>query len=48
MDSEQSTKIKKERPIRLLQKIKKPNIKSGKWSGVNRTNYYKGILRFAT
>lgn len=27
---------------------KRNNTKSGKWSGSNRTNYYKSILKFST
>ena len=47
MDSAQSTKIKKEPTIKAIEKKGKIIAKSGKWSGSNRINYYKGILKFS-
>jgi hypothetical protein len=47
MDSAESTRIKKERTIKIIEKKGKIIAKSGKWSGANRINYYKGILKFS-
>ena len=56
VDSEESTRIKKETLFKKIQKRQKIKLseqkiylptKSGKWSGSNRINYYKGILKFS-